>query len=392
MAKIEFFRVGNGDMTLITFDSGKTLLIDCNIRKAADDAKDDTPDVAAQLKKRLKTDASGRPFVDAMLNSHPDQDHISGFKTHFHMGPLSDYVKGSDKIVIMEMWSSPLVFRRASKTHVLHADAKAWSAEARRRVKGYEKNGFFATGERILILGEDENGKTDGLGAIMVKTDKTWATIGGAYEFGFEGLLLAPLKADNDEEEEAITKNNSSVIARFKIGTGVTQDACRLLTGGDAEVAIWEKLWDRHKNAKDSLLYDILQTPHHCSWHSLSWDSWSQVGEDAEVSEKARSALSQARKGAKLIASSKEITDDDADPPCVRAEREYKSIAEDAEGEFICVGDDGPEPLAFTIDASSIKRSAARATNILTSGLVRQSASAPQVQAAVRKEGGGRYA
>jgi hypothetical protein len=349
-AKIEYFRVDNGDMTLITFDSGRTLLIDCHIRKAADDADDDTPDVASQLKERLKKDGSGKRYVDAMLNSHPDKDHITGFESHFHTGPLANYVKDSDKIIVREMWSSPIVFRRASKDHTLCPDAKVWAAEARRRVQKYRDDKSLSDGDRIVVLGEDIDGKTDDLGAILVKTDGTWSTIAGVLDQGFEGLLLAPLTASDDSEEETLTKNNSSVVLRIKIGSGTTSDACRFLTGGDAEVAIWEKLWGRHKNNTDHLLYDMLQTPHHCSWHSLSSQSWSTYGEDAEINADARNALSQARKGAKLVASSKTILDNKDDPPCIRAKREYESIAKEVGGEFTCVGDDGPEPLEFIIE------------------------------------------
>jgi hypothetical protein len=366
-AKIEFFRVDCGDMTLITFDSGKTLLIDCHIRKSADDEGDDTPDVATQLKDRLKKDGEGRPYVDAMLNSHPDKDHICGLDTHFHLGPLADYANGSEKIVIREMWSSPLVFRRASKNHVLCPDAKAWASEARRRVKKFREQGRLSDGDRILVMGEDIDGKTDDLGSILVKTDATWTAIAGVNDNGFEGLLLAPLKASDDDEEETLSKNNSSAVVRLKIGSGMTLDACRFLTGGDAEVAIWEKLWARHKSNKDRLTYDILQTPHHCSWHSLSWDSWSKKGENAKVSQDARDALGQARKGAKFIASSKPITDDDTDPPCIRAKREYKAIAKEVDGEFTCVGDGGPEPLEFVIEPGGPKLRGAKTVSTITS-------------------------
>ena len=47
---IRFFPVGNGDMTLVVFESGRKLLIDMNIRTAADDPDDDTPDVAEELR------------------------------------------------------------------------------------------------------------------------------------------------------------------------------------------------------------------------------------------------------------------------------------------------------------------------------------------------------
>ncbi|PWG73585.1 metallohydrolase, partial [Enterococcus hirae] len=79
----------------------------------------------------------------------------------------------------------------------------------------------------------------------------------------------------------------------------------------------------------DVLSYDVLLTPHHCSWHSLSYDSWSEYGEEAEVCRGARNALSQTKTGATLVASSKPVADDDSDPPCIRAKREYSDIAVD---------------------------------------------------------------
>lgn len=376
-ASIEFFRVANGDMTLVTLDGGgRTILIDCNIRKSADDPDDDTPDVATQLKARLKTDSAGRHYVDAMVLSHPDEDHCRGLKRHFHLGPPSDQSADSDKILIREMWSSPIVFRRASKDHKLCMDADAWSCEARRRVRLYERQGYATEGDRVRILGEDEDGKTDNLRSILTKAGESLRSLNGSDDGSFEALLLAPRPRTSDEsneEEETVTKNNSSVILRFKLRSGASADACRFLTGGDADVGIWERLWKRHKaDPGPALSYDLLQAPHHCSWRSLSWDSWSENGEDAEVSADARSALSQTRDGAVLVASSKAISDDDSDPPCIRAEREYKAIAKAAKGEFACVGDGGPEPLAFTVEPGGVTRkTVAKAAAALTSsGLI----------------------
>jgi hypothetical protein len=369
-AKIDFFRVGNGDMTLVRLDSGYTLLIDCNIRKSADDPDDDTPDVAKQLKDLLKRDAEGRPYVDAMQLSHPDQDHCAGLKTHFHLGKPGDYPKDSGKILIREMWSSPIVFRRASKDHTLCVDADAWCAEARRRVRGFRDLGYCPTNERVLILGEDVDGKTDDLGAILVKVDTTWNHINGISDSTFEALLLAPLKANDDGEEELLSKNDSSAIVRFRIASAGVADACCFLTGGDAEVAIWERVWERNKDQPTSTLsYDLLLSPHHCSWHSLSSDSWSEKRENAKVSEKARKALGQPRSGATIVASSRSISDDDSDPPCIRAEREYKDILKGVSGKFVCVGDGGPEALGYDIEAGGLKLRSAKVAATAAGGL-----------------------
>lgn len=354
-AKVLFFPVGNGDMTLVELESGRKVLIDMNIRAAADDPEDDTPDVAEDLRDRLTRDTEGRLYVDALLISHPDQDHCTGLRGHFHLGPPGEWSKSADKIFIRELWSSPMVFRRASSQHKLCDDAKAFNTEARRRVALFRAAyGMVSDGDRILILGEDENGKTDDLGAILIKAGQTFSRINGHYDFSMTTRLLAPQPhSDDQDEEEVRSKNHSSTILNFSLtGDGVV-DAGRFLTGGDAEVAIWERLWQRYSTNPSWFLYDILQAPHHCSWHSLSYDSWSEFGEDAAVCEDARSALSQTRRGAVIVASSKPVIDDANDPPCIRAKREYQAIAKAAGGSFKCVGEHptekNPEVMEFEI-------------------------------------------
>jgi len=114
------------------------------------------------------------------------------------------------------------------------------------------------------------------------------------------------------------------------------------------------------------LAYDLLQTPHHCSWHSLSSDSWSELRGKAKVNPDARAALAQAHKGAVIVASSDPSKDEDNDPPCIRAKREYEAIATDARGEFVCVGEhpteDDPEPLEFEIGNHGLTRKLKRMT------------------------------
>ncbi len=377
-SKITLFPVGNGDMTLTETDSGHKILIDLNIRAAADDSDDDTPDVASMLRERLERDADGRLYVDALLLSHPDKDHCTGLRKHFHLGPPDEWSKKDDKIIIREMWSSPKVFRRASSNNVLCDDAKSFNTEARRRVQKFRDVGdIIGDGDRILILGEDENGKTDDLTAILVRVDETFSRINGQHDWSMPARLLAPLpKTDDDEEEEALSKNQSSTILQFSLASDQVGDRCRFLTGGDAEVAIWERLWQRHSRRSDWLSYDILQTPHHCSWHSLSYDSWSEMGEDAEVCEDARNALSQARDGATIVASSKPIKDDNSDPPCIRAKREYVAIADGVNGTFKCVGEhpseQSPDVMEFEIgkDGPRLKTKLMKAATVLSSGVI----------------------
>jgi hypothetical protein len=364
------FRVDNGDMMLVRLESGRRVLVDINIRGAADDQGDMTPDVARQLRERLERDREGRLYVDAFLLTHPDADHIRGLLRHFHLGPLSQWSKDDDKIVIREMWSSPTVFRRASRNNVLCEDAAAWNSEARRRVKVFREQGWSGDGDRIKILGEDENGKTDDLGAILVRVDTVFQTIGGITDPSFSARLIAPMPPSGDEaEEDLLSKNNSSVVLNLTLRAG-GQDVANYLVGGDAEVAIWERIWARNRHQPHVLAYDLLISPHHCSWHSLSYDSWSDMREEAKVSPDARRALGQARDGAYVLASSKPIRDDDSDPPCIRAKAEYLSILRPVSGIFQCVADGaGSDPLEMDVTAggvSPVRRAAPFATPFIT--------------------------
>lgn len=361
-AKTTHFKVGNGDMTLITLESGRNILIDCKIGLAADDPNDDdVPDVGTQLRDRLPRDSNERLYVDAFLLTHPDQDHCAGLRRHFHLGAPGSWVKADDKIIIQEMWSSPLVFRRAARKgantgHTLCEDAKAWGTEARRRVGLFRSQNYLADGDRIQIFGEDVDGKTDDLGPILVKTGSTFSKIRGVSDPTFIGILLAPLLAKDDEEADVLSKNNSSVIVRLTISADGKSDAGRFIFGGDAEVAIWERIWEKYKSS--DLTYEVLLAPHHCSWHSLSWDSWSEKREQAQVSAKARNALSQAAPGALIVASSNKVVDDDKDPPCIRAKREYEAILKAGRGSFRCIADEpGDDPLEIRVGWFGIKPS-----------------------------------
>lgn len=361
---VTFFPVDNGDMTLIKLGDalGTTILIDVNIRLSADKAENnDVRDVAKDLRERLNKDSEGRPYVDAFLLSHPDQDHCRGLERHFHLGPTAAYPDNSKnykdkKIVIRELWSSPIVFRRASKNHSLCNDAKAFSTEARRRVAENRKKNFVVDdGDRIKVLGEDVEGKTNDLGPICHKVNTVFRTIRGGTSAYFSAHLLGPFEPQDDKaKEELLVKNQSSVIINFTLAAnGDSPNGAKFLSGGDAEVYIWREQWLRHKHEPQVLEYDLLQAPHHCSWHSLSEDSWSEKRHGVKVDADARAALSQVKQGAIVVASSKPILDDDKDPPCIRAKGEYQDILSPVKGTFYCTGEYpktlAVEPLEFSV-------------------------------------------
>jgi hypothetical protein len=115
------------------------------------------------------------------------------------------------------------------------------------------------------------------------------------------------------------------------------------------------------------LEYDILYIPHHCSWHSLSYDSQSN-DDEPQICEDAKKALSNYKVGAFAVSQSKVITDKTDDPPSVEAKKEYQYIV--GNDKFICTNEypntKEPEPLEFTLTSSGPQKKSVRAKSKLT--------------------------
>lgn len=339
-AKITYFPVDNGDMTLVETDSGKVILIDTNIRKG-----DEFPDVLKMLRDRLPEDSDGRKFVHLFVWSHPDEDHCKGMEEHFHLGKSDDYVKEKGLIFINEIWSSPMVYRRASSNLTYSADAKALKEEVKRRVNRYKEVKSMKNGEYVQIVCEDDDGKTDDIGDIVLNLDSTTSSINGSIDSTIEARILAPSpKSDLEGQEDKYSKNKSSVIINYRLDADGVKGKAQFLSGGDAEVVCWETLVERMENANTvgNLKYNILQAPHHCSWHVMSNESQSKAKEDGRVaqpSDKALKGLGQALNEAIIVSSSKKIENDDNDPPAHAAKKEYVKIVDGVDGSFKCVAD-----------------------------------------------------
>ncbi len=398
-SSIYHFPVGNGDMTLLKIASNNRyvyVLVDMYIRQSCIE-KDDQCNVLDELHNLLEKDGDGRPYLDALVLTHPDKDHIGGFEKYFYQGSPIDYAPAKsgekDRIFVREIWSSPLIFRRKRKSHSLCEDAKAFNTEAKRRVELYRKSKSISPeGDRIRLIGEDIDGKTDDILGIVYKPGDI---INKINEVSIKELTIniyGPLSDDEFEDSEALDKNRSSVILRWGIAShGYSEPTNFILLAGDASVEAWEIIWRKFKDDPQKLSYDLLLAPHHCSWHTLSHDSYSKT-DTPKVSESAKKALSQARTGAVIISSSDPIKNDDNDPPNFGAKREYDSIVSSANGTFLCLAgnvvngekvpsvleyrltNEGPQKVSETSSADST--SSAKKRTAATSSLIGHSGQA----------------
>ncbi|MBU4445942.1 metallohydrolase [bacterium] len=351
---ITFFPVGekNGGMILIKLNDSfnTTIMIDCSI---GDESIGDHCDVNEELRYRLPTESNKRPYVDAFILTHRHEDHLKGFQKHFHLGPLADYKDDDDelKIVIKELWSSHNFWKPSSINYKLCDNAKEFNKEMKRRVKLFEdKKEIQGVGDRAIIIGRDPDGRTNNLENINYNIGDTFTKINNLnISSKFSGYILSPIEQQEDEEDECFTDmNRQSVVFQLTVKQGKYEN--KLFMAADAECLVWETLWNKHKNNDKKLEYDILLAPHHCSWHSLSYDSQTN-DDDPQLCENAKKALSQSKEGAFIVSQSKVIKDADQDPPSEAAKDEYVDVV--GEDQFICTNEhpdeNKPEPLEFNL-------------------------------------------
>lgn len=163
------------------------------------------------------------------------------------------------------------------------------------------------------------------------------------------GVILGPIEQQENEKDECFTdKNRQSIVTQLTVIEGEYEN--KLMISADAECLVWETLWGEYKDDSEKLEYDILSVPHHCSWHSLSYDSQSEC-ENPKVCKNAKEALIQNKDGAFIVSQSRIIKDSDQDPPSKAAKDEYIGIV--GEDQFICTNEHPdekkPEPIEFNL-------------------------------------------
>lgn len=351
---ITFFPVGekNGGMILIKLNDAykTTILIDCAI---GEDSIAEYCDVNQELRTRLPVNSNGRPYVDAFILTHRHDDHLKGFQKHFHLGPLENYKDDEDelKIIIEELWSSHIFWKPSSNNYQLCDDAKAFNKEVKRRVELFKScNVIQEKGDRAIIIGKDPDGKTDGLDKIIYDIGESFTKINNRnISSKISGYILSPIeKQENEDDSYLDDKNRHSIVIQVTVKQGNYDN--KLLLAADAECLVWETLWEKYNKNTSNLEYDILLAPHHCSWHSLSYDSQSK-DENPQVCEYAKEALSQIKENAFIVSQSKIIKDADQDPPSDAAKKIYINIV--GKEQFICTNEypnkSKPEPLEFNL-------------------------------------------
>jgi hypothetical protein len=320
--QVKYYPAGNGDTTLITLSDDTSIIIDVNVTESAgNDSVISRYDIHADLLSSLSRDESEIPYTNSFILSHGDQDHVRGIDNVFYLGDPADYSDDDledGRIRINELWFTPRILNE--KNRELCLDARAFRAEAIRRIKLYkeDKKAAAKKGNRIRIIGYSDNSELEGLEDIVTAPGNQINLIDGSIKDDFSFFIHAPHKIDTDENNE---RNDTSLVLQARFDVDNVKHAGKALFGGDAGWRIWALIL---KYCIDNNIeYDLFLAPHHCSWGYFSDVPYANNTSPATSSIE---VLQKKRPGAYVISSSKEIEDNDDNPPHFPAKQEYIEV------------------------------------------------------------------
>ena len=362
--QIKYYPVDNGDQSLITVEENSystTILVDCNIRESSKGDEDPTQfdvksDLIVSLKKRMVNDVDLVPYIDIFILTHGDDDHLHGFEKNFFQGDPRNYKKknkDNGEILIDVLWFSPMVMGTATND-----DEKCFNREAKRRIQLHRDKSAAKDlpGNRIVIVGYDGNEDLHGLGLVSYVPGQVVTRFNDRDLKTFSIFIHSPYQHQLTDDE--VDKNRVSVVfqARFKSNAASTEFSTLAMFSGDADHVAWATILDktkRHNNdtAQQALKWDLFMAPHHCSWTFFNdtpqEDNPDPVKTSLEV-------LDNKRGIAKVIASSKEILNNDDNPPHFKAKGQYvKKVKEENFLNTATAVKKGktPQPIIFDITA-----------------------------------------
>jgi hypothetical protein len=364
-SQITYYPVDNGDQSLISVEEKNyttNILVDCRIRETSKDNKsDDQYDVKADLLKKLKTrrvnDVDGVYCADIFILTHGDDDHLHGFESNFYQGNPKDYkVKNREnkEILIDVLWFTPMVMGTATND-----DERCFNKEAKRRIKLHQDKNpdKDLPGNRIVVIGYDANDDLSGLDLVRKVPGDVVTRFNNRDLSTFSIFIHSPYQQHLTDEE--VDKNRVSLVfqARFK-SHELSSDFCTLaMFGGDADHRAWKTIMEKTKKygndkKQQALTWDLFMACHHCSW---TFFNNTPQAENTTPMKTSLEMLDYRRGTAKVIASSKEIVNNDDNPPHYTAKQQY--VAKVGDKNFLNTATAEkvgkiPQPIVFEITNS----------------------------------------
>jgi hypothetical protein len=332
-----FWPVGCGDSTTIVVDRDAEVVVQIDLHHVSESEDDDDPrtpivdELVALLPER-----DGKPYLAGFGATHLDKDHVQGF------------ARLLDEVTIGDLWFTPRVLWEQDQDELCE-DARAFVAEAERRIKKMKARGTVESGDRIRIIGfsdalEEHSDIYKNLpeGAVTTPGTEFHSIDGEHCSEHFRAFVHAPFKADAEAE-----RNHTSFGLQVTISNGTDTLAALLL--GDLSYPTVKRIFEVSKD--EDVAWDVFLSPHHCS-KSVMYGR--DQGETEDTLKRPLLEKIEAAAGADpyVIASSAEIPASNQpgdNPPHAEAAKRYREIVPD--DNFLCTAEypstSAPEPIVF---------------------------------------------
>jgi hypothetical protein len=344
---VYFWPVGTGDSTTFVVRPNEIVFqVDLRHSQKSEDEKTDCAPIIDYLEEHLPK-LNGRPYLSAFAITHPDKDHIQGFKELL------------ERVTVGELWFSPRIFREHDDDpDSLGDDAKAFRDEAHRRVTATVKaGGDPGEGNRVRLVGWDdllseEHYQRFPLKFFSVPGDVVESLDGYDLTGEFRAFIHGPFKQGS--EEDVGDRNDTSLAMQVVLGDNPS--AGGVLLFGDHKYPVIRKILDitKLKGNKANLQWQVLLAPHHCSKSVMYQD---EDGKEVRKQDILNDLEAFQVGSGYVVASANSIPTSNKDgdnPPHAKAKARYQEIAI---GGFLCTHDDGghAEPLKFSVNGSDME-------------------------------------
>lgn len=339
-----FWPVGTGDSTTLVLTPGQ-IVMQIDLRHLAKADHKDSPEwpVIDHLIKLLPRKKNGRPYLALFVLTHPDKDHILGFKELL------------SRVDIGEIWHTPKIFRDLEKHEVLCEDALVFRKEAHRRRKAIADNPLAVkSGDRLRVIGHDDILSEDDYRKLpetcKSRPGSRVAMIDGYDMKGhFQAFIHAPFSDD-----QAADRNNTSLSLNVVIWEGDKYG--QFMFFGDREYPTIKQIFEVTEAHPDNIPYlywNVMLCAHHCSKAVMYWKA---EGEEKESFKKDImdyfAKYSRQGQGYIVASATSDFTDEEGkNPPHKKARQQYEKIVK--AGRFICTHEypskKSPEPIIFTV-------------------------------------------
>lgn len=346
-----FWPVGTGDSTTIKVNENLFVQVDIHHMVAADDEREPYNPVADTLMEVLPDDPTdpSKKYLAVFALTHADLDHCKGFKL------LMDKVRAGE-LTIGELWATPRVFRDHKEHEELAEDAKEFETEALRRVDLICQNGDADSGDRVMVIGNDDILDEDRYANLpdryKRRPGETITELDGADLAGtFRAFIHSPFGDDSTKE-----RNKTSLGMQVTLTEGEVDGRVMLL--GDLDYPPLKRIFIEYNHDPENTAWHVLLAPHHCSKSAMYFQE--EGDDEAVLKQDILDAMENcAGETGWVVASSVPIpasNESGDNPPHAVAKDRYSEIAPSG---FLCTGEypleDSDDPIVFSVDATGVE-------------------------------------